>query len=184
MGQRYVKAVEYVLTYLTGYLEHRARDDLVLIVLGDHQPAARVSGTDASVLITGDSGTGKELVAEAIHRNSGRRDKKFLKVNCAAFNDNLLESEMFGYEAGAFTGANKQTKGKIEELLQKGVMDTLTRLVLTNAIYFKGSWADCFDSQRTRPAPFQISSDRTVTVPMMHQSGPFRYGDGDCLRGR
>jgi hypothetical protein len=48
MGQRYVKAVEYVLTYLTGYLEHRARDDLVLIVLGDHQPAARVSGTDAS----------------------------------------------------------------------------------------------------------------------------------------
>ncbi len=74
----------------------------------------QVAGTDAIVLITGESGTGKELVADLVRRNSQRRDKIFLKVNCSAINENLLESDLFGYEKGAFTGAAMRTKGKFE----------------------------------------------------------------------
>jgi Nif-specific regulatory protein len=75
---------------------------------------SHVAETDAKVLIEGESGTGKELVALAIHYNSLRRDKPLLTVNCAAFTENLLESEFFGHEKGAFTGAFKQQKGKFE----------------------------------------------------------------------
>lgn len=75
------------------------------------QEIIRVANSSATVLILGDNGTGKELVAEAIHRNSPRRDKKFVKVNCAAFDDNLLASELFGHVKGAFTGATGSRKG-------------------------------------------------------------------------
>ncbi|MFW8601094.1 sigma-54 interaction domain-containing protein [Desulfobacterota bacterium M19] len=74
----------------------------------------QVAATDAIVLITGESGTGKELVADLVRRNSQRHDKIFLKVNCSAINENLLESDLFGYEKGAFTGAAMRTKGKFE----------------------------------------------------------------------
>jgi DNA-binding NtrC family response regulator len=75
----------------------------------------QVAATDASVLILGDSGTGKELVARSIHDNSRRADKPFLSVNCAALPDTLLESELFGYEKGAFTGAYTRRPGKFEQ---------------------------------------------------------------------
>jgi two-component system NtrC family response regulator len=74
----------------------------------------KVAPTDVSVLILGESGTGKELVARAVHATSNRKAGRFIAINCAAIPEQLLESELFGYEKGAFTGAAKQTIGKIE----------------------------------------------------------------------
>jgi two-component system NtrC family response regulator len=74
----------------------------------------RVATTDATVLLLGESGTGKEILARDLHAKSGRRAQRFVAINCAAIPENLLESELFGYEKGAFTGAVKQTIGKIE----------------------------------------------------------------------
>lgn len=75
---------------------------------------AQVANTDVTVLIQGESGVGKEIVARALHLNSVRRDKPFIKVNCAALPAQLLESELFGYEKGAFTGAYRRKPGKFE----------------------------------------------------------------------
>lgn len=75
----------------------------------------RVAPTDATVLIQGESGTGKELIARAIHENSNRAGKPYIKLNCAAVPDNLLESEFFGHERGAFTGATSRREGRFEQ---------------------------------------------------------------------
>lgn len=74
----------------------------------------QVAGTKASVLITGESGVGKELIADAIHNLSGRKGKPFIKVHCAALSESLLESELFGHEKGSFTGAVARKKGRFE----------------------------------------------------------------------
>jgi two-component system NtrC family response regulator len=74
----------------------------------------RIAPADISVLLLGASGTGKELLARGLHNASGRRDKPFVAINCGAIPENLLESELFGHEKGAFTGAVKTTEGKIE----------------------------------------------------------------------
>ena len=81
----------------------------------------KVAGTSATVMLLGDSGTGKEVLARALHNLSPRKDQRFVAINCAAIPENLLESELFGYERGAFTGAVKQTQGKIE-LANRGTL--------------------------------------------------------------
>jgi transcriptional regulator with PAS, ATPase and Fis domain len=79
----------------------------------------KIKGADSTVLIQGENGTGKELIAKAIHFNSSRKDKSFVIQNCSAFNDNLLESELFGHVKGSFTGAVKDKKG-LFEIADKG----------------------------------------------------------------
>lgn len=74
----------------------------------------RIANQESTILIEGESGTGKELVARAIHKKSNRANKPFIKINCGALNENLLESELFGHEKGAFTGAIRQKRGRFE----------------------------------------------------------------------
>ena len=95
------------------------------------QVIQRVAPTTSTVLIQGESGTGKELVARAIHRNSPRSEQNFVAINCAALTETLLESEMFGHEKGAFTGAVGQKKGKIE-VADRGTLflDEISELAL------------------------------------------------------
>jgi len=87
-------------------------DEAMTVVL---KLADQVAGSEASILITGESGTGKEVLARYVHRKSHRAEKPFISVNCAAIPDNLLESELFGHEKGAFTGAVARRIGKFEE---------------------------------------------------------------------
>jgi DNA-binding NtrC family response regulator len=88
--------------------EDRAMNDVIAL-------AEQVAPSEASILITGESGTGKEVLAQHVHRKSNRADKQFISVNCAAIPENLLESELFGHEKGAFTGAIARRIGKFEE---------------------------------------------------------------------
>jgi two-component system NtrC family response regulator len=102
-------------------LQQRTRGDDFEGMLGTHarmqsvfDSIRKVATTDASVLILGESGTGKEMAAQAIHHRSGRRDGPFVAINCSAIPETLIESELFGHEKGAFTGAHVQRKGRIE----------------------------------------------------------------------
>jgi len=94
------------------------RDPQMLKVCGTVE---KVAATNATVMLLGESGTGKEVLARAAHNLSPRREGRFVAINCAAIPENLLESELFGYEKGAFTGAVKQTPGKIE-LAHRGTL--------------------------------------------------------------
>jgi len=109
------------------YLEEEIRTELNFEEIVGESPALKrvlsqartVAPSDATVLILGDTGTGKELIARAIHRMSSRKDRVFVKLNCAAIPTGLLESELFGHEKGAFTGAISQKMGRLE-LADKG----------------------------------------------------------------
>src|SRR3954467_6927798 len=103
--------------------------------------ADQIAGSEASILVTGESGTGKEVLARYVHRKSGRNDKPFISVNCAAIPENLLESELFGHEKGSFTGAIARRIGKFEEatggtllLDEISEMDTRLQAKLLRAI--------------------------------------------------
>jgi DNA-binding NtrC family response regulator len=118
------KALDYKrITNAVDYLRHREKliyrfEDIV----GQSKPflkvieiVKKVAGSNATVLVTGETGTGKEIIVGATHNNSPRRRNTLVKVNCAALQENLLESELFGHEKGAFTGADKQRIGRFEQ---------------------------------------------------------------------
>lgn len=104
--------------YLQQEIAHSFHDDEII---GESEPIRRVmrrveqvAGSDTTVLILGETGTGKELIARAIHKRSSRSGRPMIRVNCAALPDTLIESELFGHEKGAFTGADQQRKGRFE----------------------------------------------------------------------
>lgn len=103
------------------YLKETTAFETGNVVIGNSQPmkelmtmVERVAATPATILIQGESGTGKEIIAHLVHHNSPRRDKPFIKVNCGAIPETLIESELFGHEKGAFTGAVSRKVGKFE----------------------------------------------------------------------
>jgi len=109
------RKLTYEIKRLKGLLEERqdfrnivSRNEKMRTILGQ---VSHVAGTDSTIFIYGESGTGKELVAKAIHLASNRKDKPFVGINCAAIPETLLESELFGHEKGAFTGAVRESKG-------------------------------------------------------------------------
>jgi len=110
-----------VATRVLGEAETHASDSAPGLLIGDSAPMQavidvieRVAETPTTVLLTGESGTGKELVATAIHRRSGRAERPLIKINCAAIPKDLMESELFGYDQGAYTGATKTKPGRFE----------------------------------------------------------------------
>ena len=96
------------------------------------ETVAQVAPSEATVLITGESGTGKELIAGAIHYNSSRKDGPFVKINCAAITETLLESELFGHEKGAFTGADRRKEGRFYQAHRGSLfLDEVSEMSLT-----------------------------------------------------
>ena len=111
--------------YHRGYQSKYTFDDIIGqsdAILRTKQIAARMAATDSAILLTGESGTGKELFAPSIHNASRRRDLPFVAINCAALSDSLLESELFGYDEGAFTGARKGGKLGLFEYAHRGTL--------------------------------------------------------------
>jgi len=113
------RAVDHHQVIAKKYQEESPMPGLVSRIIGSSPPMIElfemisyVAPTEATVLISGESGTGKELVAEALHENSERKNRPFVKVNCAALAEGLLETELFGHEKGAFTGAERKREGK------------------------------------------------------------------------
>lgn len=109
------------------YLRKKQFTDVSIVTESDNMKEAfaivnAISGADVTVLITGESGTGKEVLCDAIYRNSSRNGKPFIKINCSAIPANLLESELFGYEPGSFTGASKNGKAGLIEIANGGIL--------------------------------------------------------------
>src|SRR5215216_5583867 len=141
--------------------------------------AQQIAPSEASVLITGESGTGKEVLARYVHSRSNRAKKPFISINCAAIPENLLESELFGHEKGAFTGAIARRIGKFEEatggtllLDEISEMDARLQAKLLRAIQER-----VIDRVGgTRPVPIDIriiaTSNRNLTEAVKH--GTFR----------
>ncbi len=140
---------------------------------------ARVAPAPSTVLITGESGTGKELVARAIHRNSPRADKPFIAINCASLGENLLESDLFGHEKGAFTGAIVQKKGKFE-IANGGTvfLDELAEMPLTTQAkllrVLQQREFERLGGTRTIPIDIRVVAATNRNLPEAVKAGTFR----------
>jgi len=141
--------------------------------------AARVAETDTTVLILGESGTGKDLLAQEIHARSPRATKPFIALNCAALPENLIESELFGYEKGAFTGAAQQKKGKFELanggtifLDEIGDMNPVTQAKVLRAL--ENRVIERLGSTQTIPVDVRVISATHRDLPAEISAGRFR----------
>ncbi len=139
----------------------------------------RVAPTDASIILLGASGTGKELLARALHDLSDRSNGPFVAINCAAIPENLLESELFGYEKGAFTGAVKQTLGKIE-LAQNGTLfldevgDIPLPLQVKLLRFLQERVVERIGGRKEIPVDVRIICATHQNLPTMIEDGSFR----------
>lgn len=139
----------------------------------------KISAMDSSVLITGESGTGKELIARAIHRKSSRSAQPFIKINCGALNDNLLESELFGHEKGAFTGAIRQKKGRFEladsgTLFLDEVGDVSAAMQVKLLRVLQEGEFERLGGERTLHTDVRIISATNKELPQLISDGKFR----------
>ncbi len=140
---------------------------------------SKVSASNASILISGETGTGKELVAGAIHYSSPRAAKSFIKVNCAALHDNLLESELFGHEKGAYTGASRQRIGRFEQadrgslfLDEIGDMSLATQAKLLRVLQEKEF--ERLGGDKTIKVDARIITASNKNLPQLIREGRFR----------
>ena len=152
------------------------RDSKLLHIL---QIVGRVCATDASVLITGESGTGKELIAEAIHRNSHRKEKPFVKVNLGGISPTLFESEMFGHVKGAFTDARQDRKGRFETahtgtilLDEIGDLDATCQVKLLRVL--QDRTYEVLGSSTPRTVDVRVISATNANLTEMIEAGEFR----------
>lgn len=129
LNMKFEKAIKERDSYKERLMKIQGYSDAVDNIVGNNicilklkDTIRRLSNSDSTVLITGETGTGKEVFANAIHETSKRKDNNFVKINCAAIPENILESELFGYEEGAFTGAKKGGKMGKFELADKGTI--------------------------------------------------------------
>ena len=152
------------------------RDPKLLHVL---DIVGRISATDASALITGESGTGKELIAEAIHKNSDRKDKPFVKVNLGGISSGLFESEMFGHVRGAFTDARQDRKGRFEVadngtifLDEIGDLDGACQVKLLRVL--QDRTYEVVGSSTSRTVDVRVLSATNANLLEMIEAGEFR----------
>ncbi len=141
--------------------------------------AERVAPTDTTVLILGESGTGKDLLAQEIHNRSPRAERPMVAVNCAALPENLIESELFGYEKGAFTGAAQQKKGKFEQastgtlfLDEIGDMNAVTQAKVLRAL--ENRVIERLGGTQTIPVDVRVVSATHRNLPVEISAGRFR----------
>ncbi len=141
--------------------------------------ADRVAPTDSTVLILGESGTGKDLLAQEIHARSPRAGKSFVAVNCAALPETLIESELFGYERGAFTGAAQQRRGKFEQahggtlfLDEIGDMNPITQAKVLRAL--ENRTIERLGGSQTIPVEVRVISATHRDLPAEIRTGKFR----------
>src|SRR6202007_1707519 len=141
--------------------------------------AERVAPTDSTVLILGESGTGKDLLAQEIHARSPRAGRAFVAVNCAALPETLIESELFGYERGAFTGAAQQRRGKLEQahggtlfLDEIGDVNPVTQAKVLRAL--ENRTIERLGGSQTIPVDVRVISATHRDLPAEIRSGKFR----------